>query len=119
MNEITIRAPHPGMSTEELAQTWDDLLHIANISDELLREVLAAMFPDAPMPEFKPSPYPESGENHRIWCAAQFAVHCLGDYDEAIRILDQIGIYRRAIGRPRTRLRRPPQRVVRRQEPEY
>jgi hypothetical protein len=107
MSELTIRAPHPGMSVEELAQTWDDLLRIAHTyGDALLGEVLHAMLPDTPMPNIKPSPYPESSEHHRIWCAMQFAMS-IGEYSSAMKLANELG---------RSKVMR--ERVVRRRKPE-
>ena len=92
MSEITIKAPHPGSTLKELVEACDSLIHIDKQFDEaLLGEVLAAMMPDTEVPAgWKSSPYPES-ENDQIWCAAQFAMHCRGDFEGAMRMLDQLG----------------------------
>ena len=73
MSEITIKAPHPGSTLKELVEACDSLIHIDKQFDEaLLGEALAAMMPDTEVPAgWKSSPYPESSENHQIWCAAQ------------------------------------------------
>ena len=111
MSEITIKAPHPGSTLEEPLEACDSLIHIDKQFDEaLLGEVLAAMMPDTEVPAgWKSSPYPESSENHQIWCAAQFAMHCRGDFEGAMRMLDQLGPRRPLppVQAPRQRVRRP------------
>jgi hypothetical protein len=89
MSEITIKAPHPGSTLEELVETWDSLMHIDKNYPDLLGEVLEAMG-DLPDIDFKPNPYPESSERGRIWAAIQYAV-LIGDYDGAHELANQLG----------------------------
>src|SRR5262252_1537489 len=111
MSEITIKAPHPGSTLKELVEACDSLIHIDKQFDEaLLGEVLAAMMPDTEVPAgWKSSQYPESSENHQIWCAAQFAMHCRGDFEGAMPMFDQLGPRRPPppVQAPRQRVRRP------------
>jgi hypothetical protein len=91
MSEITIKAPHPGSSLEELVETWDSLMYIDKHFDEaLLGEVLHAMAPDAPDIDFKPSPYPENSERHSIFLAVQYAA-MIGDFAGAHELAKQLG----------------------------
>jgi len=90
MSEITIKAPHPGSSLEELQQCWDDLLHIEKHYPDLLGEVLEALGDPPPDIDFKPSPYPENSERHRIYLAVQYAA-MIGDYDSAHALAAQLG----------------------------
>jgi hypothetical protein len=79
------------MSAEEYQQLWDDLLLIdKTCAPDVLSEVLHALLPDAPDVEFKPSPYPETSERHRIWCAIQYAV-LIGNYASARELAAQLG----------------------------
>ena len=90
MGEYEIRVPHAGSTLEELQRTYEDLIALEQLDENLMAEVLQAMGDSEPMPAWPPSPFPESSQAHRTWCAAQFAME-ISDYQGAMAEIEKLG----------------------------
>jgi hypothetical protein len=74
MTEYELQQPYPGMSVDEYAELWNDLMLIDRTCEpEVLGEVLAALLPGDAARESRPCPFKEGSEAYNNYCASQYA----------------------------------------------
>jgi len=87
MFDVTLPEVHAGLSLQELADLWDELLRLEKVVDEeSFGNIIAAVCPNVSMPAFKRCPLKYAGIEH-LYYAAQYA-QMIGCHSEAIKMLE-------------------------------